>query len=137
MRVLILILIFLVPLSSHSFALSNGQLYQYCKPFADRAFEGKTTDDLMCVSYFRGVADSGLRNCGILKDIIARPDVSTEQKAVFNAAMLSAGLGFTDGEKLKPAIQLFVNEMATVPEKWDAMAIWVAHSSIQKVAPCE
>ena len=37
MRVLILILILLVPLSSNTFAMSAGDLYKYCKPYADRA----------------------------------------------------------------------------------------------------
>jgi hypothetical protein len=137
MRVLILSLILLVPLTSSSFAMSTGDLYQYCKPFADRAFEGKTSDDLACVTYFRGVADSGFKTCATIKEVITKPELSAEQKAVFNVVMTTEGLAFADGSKLKPAIQLFVNEMAASPEKWDSGAIWRVYNSLQKVAPCE
>jgi hypothetical protein len=51
--------------------------------------------------------------------------------------MTTEGLAFADGSKLKPAIQLFVNEMAASPEKWDSGAIWRVHNRLQKVAPCE
>ena len=137
MRVLILTLILVVPLSLDSFALSNGRLYQYCKPFADRAFEAKTNDGLTCATYFRGVADSGLLTCNSLKGVIASPQLSPEEKIVGRAIMESEGLAPTDGSKLKPAIQLFVNKMAASPEEWDSGAIWAVHNSIQKVAPCK
>ena len=130
-------LILLVPLSSNSFALSNGQLYQYCKPFADRAFEAKTNDDLTCVTYFRGVADSGVLTCNSLKGVIASPKLSLEQKIVGRAIMESEGLGPASGAQLKPAIQIFVIGMAESPEKWEEIAVSFAHDSLRKVTPCK
>jgi hypothetical protein len=68
MRVLLLTLILLVPLSSNAFAMTAGDLYRYCKPYADRAFKAENNNDLLCLMYFRGVADSGLRLCASVYD---------------------------------------------------------------------
>ena len=106
MRVMILTLILLVPLSSNCFAISNGELYESCKPFSGRVFEVKTSADMACLAYFRGIADTGEQICGSVKEVIARPDISTDEKAVLNSVILIYGIGFTGNNKLKPAIQL-------------------------------
>ena len=47
------------------------------------------------------------------------------------------GLELANGAQLKPAIQLFVNEMQALPEEWESNAISAVHNSLQKIAPCE
>ena len=56
---------------------------------------------------------------------------------VGRAIMEIEGLELANGAQLKPAIQLFVNEMQALPEEWESNAISAVHNSLQKIAPCE
>ena len=137
MRLFFSTVILLLSLSSNAHAYSGGDLYKKCKPFADRAFEAETVDDLSCVTYFRGVADSGGRLCFVLKGLIAMPGITRDDKDTYEAVMINEGIGTVKLDQMLPAIQMFVNEMAAEPEKWQTSAIFVTHKSLQKVAPCE
>ncbi|MDA9882640.1 hypothetical protein N8Z70_02415 [Candidatus Puniceispirillum sp.] len=137
MRLFFSTVILLLSLSSNAHAFSGGDLYKKCKPFADRAFEAKTIDDLSCVTYFRGIADGGYRLCLVLKGLITMSGVTRDDKDAYEAVMINEGLGATNADQLLPAIQMFVNEMAAEPEKWKGSAVFVTHKSLKKVAPCE
>lgn len=142
MRLLMLTLTLLVSLSSNSFAITNGQLYQDCKPFADRAFKGETHADVSCVAYFRGVSDFGVDLCASLKSAADNPDTDMPNmkpalSIAYGSIATVSGLGLASGDTFMAAIQLFVNEMAASPEKWEGMAAGAVHASLRKVAPCE
>ena len=137
MRVLILTLILLVPLSSNTFAMSAGDLYKYCKPYADRAFEAKATNDLVCVTYFRGVADSGKNICANMKAAVSAIGEGSEFAAGLRSVQEIEGLGSLTGNNMEAAIQSFVNEMSTKPEDWRFIPVQYVHAALKKLAPCE
>ena len=136
MRALILIMILLVPLSSKSFAMDAGGLYQNCKPYADRAFKGLNSDDLICLTYFRAVADSGWRVCNGIKAALSRFGDENKLAPGLTLARRAEGLGLLD-DNVNAAIQSFVNEMSSNPEKWRYSPIQYVHSSLRKLAPCK
>lgn len=137
MRVLILSLFLLAPLSSNAFAMSAGDLYKYCKPYADRAFEAKATNDLVCVTYFRGVADSGKNICANMKAAVSAIGEDNQFAAGLLSVQEIEGLGSLKGNNMNAAIQSFVNEMSTNPEKWDFIPVQYVHGALQKIVPCE
>ncbi len=137
MRVLILTLILLVPLSSNAFAMSAGDLYKYCKPYADRAFEAGAAKDLACVTYFRGVADSGRRICSNMKAAISAVGEDTDFADGLRSVQKIEGLGSLSGNNMTAAIQSFVNEMSTKPEDWGFIPVQFVHGALKKFVPCE
>jgi len=136
MRVLILSLVLLVPLSSSSFAMNAGDLYKYCKPFADRAFNAEKNDDLLCLMYFRGVADSGFNLCSKMKSAISTVGEESPLAPGLRAVQDFEGLA-KQGDNMHPAIQSFVNEISTKPEKWGFLPIQYVHSALKKLSPCK
>ena len=137
MRVLILTLILLVPLSSNAFAMTVGDLYKFCKPYADRAFEYESSKDLICIAYFRGVADSGLRICTNMKAAIPAVGEDSKFAAGLRSVQEIEGLGSLTGNNMEAAIQSFVNEMSTKPEDWRFIPVQYVHGALKKLAPCE
>ena len=137
MRVLILTLILLVPLSSNAFGMNAGELYKHCKPFADRAFEAKATNDLICVTYFRGVADTGKNICANMKAAVSAIGEGSDFVAGLRSVQEIEGLGSLTGNNMEAAIQSFVNEMSTKPEDWRFIPVQYVHGALKKLAPCE
>jgi len=137
MRVLILILILLVPLSSNTFAMSAGDLYKYCKPYADRAFKSESIDDLTCVTYFRGVADTGKNICTNMKAAIPAVGEDSDFAAGLRSVQKIEGLGSVNHNDMDAAIQSFVNEMSTKPENWRFLPVQYVHAALQKLVPCK
>ena len=137
MRVLILTLILLGPLSSNAFAMTVGDLYKYCKPYADRAFESTASNDLICITYFRAVADSGLRICTNMKAAISALGEDGKYAAGLRTVQKIDGLGSHTGNIITAAIQSFVNGMSTKPEKWRFPPVQYVHFTLKKLIPCE
>jgi hypothetical protein len=86
MRVLILTLILLVTLSSSSFAVTNEGLFKICKPYADRAFKMKETDDLSCLAYVTGALEYANLICFIMTKAAKEDSSSAFARSFFGVS---------------------------------------------------
>jgi len=100
-----------VALSTPAHAMSNGDLYQFCKPYADRAFKAEAANDLACIGYFKGTADAGSRTCDNLGRVVEIIDASDEVKANFLLLTSMEGIGEITEADMRAAIQDFINKM--------------------------
>ena len=120
-------------------AANVGLIYEWCKPFADRAFKLENTKDLACQVYFQGIADTAGQLCFLAKD----RDYKDKVKALGGEAALIGVehlLQFSsdDFSKNKNAvIQMFVNDAKDHPENWDTAASTIVLMLARSVNPCE
>ena len=128
--------------SAHNSALAftNGDLYEKCKPFADRAFK-PTVDsargDFTCSTYFRAAADFGWQFCESYGKLINDGEFSGETRSALSIARSLSGLSFVGEAEMKAAIQDYVNEMAKNPEQWKYNPSFDVQTSFKKISPCE
>jgi len=87
MRVMVLTLILLVPLSSNSFAMTNEVLYKWRKPYADRAFKIEKHLDIKCLAYFTGALESANQISYLMSDV-----AKADAKAAFSRSFFLARL---------------------------------------------
>ena len=110
-------------------ALSNESLYKLCKPYADRAFDLKTEEDLLCIYYTSGVLDSSENLCFVMSGA-AKEDTSI--------AFARGFFGTSNAhEKKDSIIQAYVNKMKNSPEKWEFVASDALREVSRQIAPCE
>lgn len=128
MRVLILTLILLVPLSSSSFAITNETLYKYCKPYADRAFEMKDNNDISCLAYVTGAWEYANGICFIMIEAAKNDSGAAYARSFFGAS------GDVNSDAL---IQAYVNKMKNEPERWKYTPNTAIREIFTEVAPCE
>ena len=128
MRVLILTLILLVPLSSSSFAMTNEGLYKWCKPWADRAFEMKEYDDLNCLAYVTGALEYAIHICYIMTEAAKEDSSSAYARSFFGASK---------DANPRAVIQAYVNKMKNEPERWKYTPNAALQKVFTEVAPCE
>ncbi|MDB4853068.1 hypothetical protein OAI23_06255, partial [Alphaproteobacteria bacterium] len=53
-------ILFLFAVSPYAHATDNAQLYKDCKKLADKSFQPDNVTDIVCVTYFRAILDTGL-----------------------------------------------------------------------------
>jgi hypothetical protein len=128
MRVLILTLILLVPLSSNSVALTNELLYKWCKPFADRAFDAKTKEDLLCKLYIAGALEYAKNLCFVMED---------PAKTDKTQAMTRSWFGASEDANIDALIQAYVNKMKNEPNNWDYRPNSELRQLFSELAPCK
>lgn len=117
--------------------LSNGKLYENCKPFVDRAFSSPDVAAVTCIGFFRGIADAGHRICTNWEHIITDDQYPTEARKAISIVRSYEGLKLVKEGDLKAAVQHYVNGMSKTPEKWQYIASLDVHNSLKKMAPCE
>ena len=128
MRVLILTLILLVPLSSNAFAMTNEVLYKWCKPYADRAFKVEENLDVKCLAYFTGALEYANHICYIMTDAAKNDTGSAFARSFFGAS---------EDANSEALIQAYVNKMKNEPERWRYTPNAALREVFTKVAPCE
>jgi len=114
----------IVTLSTPAHALTNGDLYRWCKKLSDNGFEGSEVTDGVCYGYFIGISSLAADNCDISKEA-GMPEI---------LALIAA-----DREKINQdaAIQKYVNTIKNEPEKWQDGAHGDVLVAIKAIAPCE
>ena len=128
MRVLILSLVLLVPLSSNAFAMINEDLYKMCKPYADRAFKAQETLDLGCVSYVTGALEYADFICSSLSGAAKESQDLAISRSFFGASRYA---------NKSAVIQAYVNKMKNEPDKWKHTPNEALREVFTEVAPCE
>jgi len=121
-------------ISPNAHAASNGDLYKHCKKFADKSFQMENLTDVMCVTYFRAIADSGFSICDVWGKIAGDVEKGVK-RTTMNIVKRSEGVGKVTN--VEPAIQIYVNKMAKKPESWEYRADYQVLSSLQQLSPCE
>jgi len=113
-----------VALSTPAHALTNGDLYRWCKKLSDNGFEGSEVTYGFCYGYFMGISSLAADNCDFSKEP-GMPEI-----LAFFAA---------DREKINQdaAIQKYVNTIKNEPEKWRYGAHGEVLEAIKAIAPCE
>lgn len=115
-------------------AATNGDIYKFCKKYADRSFEYKEPTDLVCVGYFGAVRDFGQTICNTwLKQ--AENAQLTEAKIEIKLFLRMHGI--SSPIDMNAAIQSYINTMQKYPQLWAKQADFNVQESIQALAPCE
>ena len=125
MRVLTAAILLFCFAPTAAFSLTNGKLFEYCKPYADRAFKLQNVTDQVCDTYVVATAMYASRMCF---------DVGRNNS---EAMKLFAGDKDMDMTKIRAIIQTYVNEMAKNKSKWDYEASNESSKAITKTAPCK
>ena len=91
----IVVFCFFIPQKTN--AMTNGGLYEFCKPFADSGFKASSSEDLMCVGYVMGVGETA---------DLAYCHIKTSFGFPFNSSSFNA------------VVQDYVNRMKSEPNLW-------------------
>jgi len=121
-------------LSFDAYASTNGDIYKYCRKYADRSFQFEESSDVICFSYFAGIRDFGRSICKGWKKVSDQTQ-STEAKEQIKIFLSMEGVG--DLKNLDAALQHYVNKMKNEPERWDFRADYAVLESLQAIAPCK
>lgn len=99
--------------SGTAYAYTVGEVYGWCKPFADKAFVGREVTDGVCLSYVNGFRDTQQLTCEMLKFHLSEGSISKDDKIWLNRDFFAS-----DADDIKATIQSFVNWAADNPDKW-------------------
>ena len=109
-------------------AISSGALVEYCKPFANRGFELKVTEDAFCVAALTAIEESYSANCTWLKAAKSGGEIISPNLLKFIAS----------GEAPTNAlIQSFLNWAEANPGKWDITASSYMFEWLSAQWPCD
>jgi len=121
-------------LSFDAYASTNGDIYKYCRKYADRYFQFEESSDVICFSYFAGIRDFGRSICQGWKKVSDQTQ-STEAKVQIESFRSMDGVG--DLKNIDAVVQHYVNKMKNEPERWDFRADYAVLESLQAIAPCK
>ena len=119
---IILAAIAFVILVTPSWRFTNGDLLQYCKPFANNAFkfDGLNTDESfkanLCYSYIMGQVDAGNFLCDSI-NIMIKEDISKNPREAGAIAMMFGNSA--KRSQLNAVIQTFINYAEANPKDWE------------------
>lgn len=110
-------------LAVESKALSNEDLYKWCKSYVDQGFEIETITDAYCIGVFDGISSLAADTCTIAR--------KTPEGVLYFLSI--------DRTKYSrdAAIQSYVNTIKNEPEKWTSGAHGEALEAAKSIAPCE
>ena len=108
--------------------MTNEALYKYCKPYADRAFEIKETNDLSCLAYVTGAWEYANHICSVMIEA-AKNDS--------DSAVIRSFFGASRDVNSDALIQAYVNKMKNEPERWQYSPHTAMREVFSEVAPCE
>lgn len=123
-----------VLMTSHLFsantatALTNEELYEWCKPFADSGFKSTSDGSLLCAAYIAGAIDNASVICDELEDLAKSNSSLASVRSFFGGKYETSN---------KALIQAYVNKMKNEPEKWRYGAHGEVLEAIKAIAPCE
>lgn len=120
----------MVLMASNANATTNELLYAHCKPFSERAFEVRSSEDILCLSYFSGAIDYSTNFCAVTGKS-AKTDASIAASRSYFGAALDAYSHY------KAIIQFYVNYMQLHPEEWKNIPSGTEREAIKSIAPCE
>ena len=130
MRSFFSIFILLVSLSSNSHAISNGDLYSICKPFADRKFELQEPADFVCQSYFFGTIEYGQYLCQQMEEAAKRSPNDVFTRSFFGASENALN-------EIQAIMQAYIENVKAEPNVWSYAPQSEIREIIWKLAPCK
>jgi hypothetical protein len=120
--------------SIEAHAITNGDIYKHCKKYADRSFEYKDPEDLICLGYFAAVRDFGQTVCEVWSERAGKAE-STD--AYIENKLFQGAHGISGAPDLSAAIQNYINTMQKYPERWVERPDISVQESIKALAPCK
>ena len=119
--IITILLVSLVTVESK--ALSNEDLYKWCKSYTDRGFEIENPFDAYCLGVFDGISSLASDTCTVAR--------KTQSGFLY---LLSI-----DRTKYSrdAAIQQYVNTIKSTPDKWKDGAHGAVLEAAKTISPCE
>ena len=114
--------------ASAATALTNEELYEWCKPFADSGFKSTSDGSLLCAAYIAGAIDNASVICDELEDLAKSNSSLASVRSFFGGKYETSN---------KALIQAYVNKMKNEPSRWKYNPSNAMSEVIREIATCE
>lgn len=137
-------LIFIVNMSSQTYAKNMGELYKSCKAFQSKGFKLKDLDDFECAVRFKSLLSHATTICEKAKiyyDMWKKEPKGDYKDDLFYKMHNYAELG-VEGKKvyssgLISVITSFLNHAETIPNVWDNPPYLASEKWLTEKWPCK
>lgn len=108
--------------------VDNKYLNQKCRSYVDAGYKLEDVDGVLCMAYFRGIADLLNDLCIVGKS----PDIDLPEDTKSFLRYLGA-----NPKDLTAPIQEYVNQMQANPKKWDQIPSFHVGEAVREIYPCD
>ena len=130
-----IITLFVLFMSGSAFGADNYGLREHCQGFADKNFQMRTTEDTLCLTYFKAIEDSGREKCFVLQYFEENGGWTEDQKRLIAKFAIGNSNNPNSLKELNASIQYYLNLMQKKPEQWGNAPVTAVRQSLQAIFP--